>query len=682
MLGFLNSFLLPALAAASLPLILHLFNKRKVKTVPFSSLRFLSRLQSQRIRQLQIYQWLLVLVRSLFILFLVLAFARPTLNATFGSGSSHTTAVVLLDDSYSMRTFKDGQTEFHRAKEYLQELLPLFDSDDALAVFTSSGKKLGRPGREIIDALEVSFKPQDWSSVLESAQKFFHKHKNLNRELYVLSDDRISRHTWPKTDSFVLQQKVKVFVLNTGVEANFQNVGIDTLYCAQQSVRAGRSFSVFAGLHNYNPHQPVETRFHLFEQNRRLAVQRIKLEAGESRELEVSINADHPGILMIKGELDDDDLDVDNQYHFVLPARKALRVLSFSLIQQPLLRAALSTLTGEQRIRLIPAAGLNLARLQPDSIDLILIAGTIAAPNSVYRVIRDLNRPVLFIPHPQTSESDLQLAVKSLTGRNLVKGLRATDQQAAYFSLEIDPVNSTLLQSVFGPNTTGKPHLKLFRYFKLLHGSQTLLRLADQNTLLEAYPLSGSSAKLYLMATAMDLSWTDMPLKGIFIPLMEQLLTHMARIPIINPSLNVSRENFWSLQSVAEANKLFLQSDASQPLPLISHPGADGLVATIPAGLKPGFYTLRNTETVVPGKVLALHADRLELQPPSVNLDSHFSDVQRLSPELNPANEVLTLRKGTELWRLFAILTLIMLFLELILVRKIEGNERTAVEST
>ena len=81
MFTFLNSSILLGLIAASIPLIIHLITRQKVKRVFFSSLYFLRELRTQKIRRIKIRQILLLILRTLIILLLILAFARPTLKS-------------------------------------------------------------------------------------------------------------------------------------------------------------------------------------------------------------------------------------------------------------------------------------------------------------------------------------------------------------------------------------------------------------------------------------------------------------------------------------------------------------------------------------------------------------------------------------------------------------------------
>ena len=79
-LTFLNGAFLFAALAALLPLVIHLISRRRVTTVDFSSLRFLKELERKKIRRVRLRQILLLVIRSLVLLFVALALSRPTLS--------------------------------------------------------------------------------------------------------------------------------------------------------------------------------------------------------------------------------------------------------------------------------------------------------------------------------------------------------------------------------------------------------------------------------------------------------------------------------------------------------------------------------------------------------------------------------------------------------------------------
>ena len=71
---FFNTALLAGFAAVAIPVLIHIFSRRRYPLIDFSTLRFLRKLQRQQMRKLRLRQWLLLLLRTLAILFIVLAF--------------------------------------------------------------------------------------------------------------------------------------------------------------------------------------------------------------------------------------------------------------------------------------------------------------------------------------------------------------------------------------------------------------------------------------------------------------------------------------------------------------------------------------------------------------------------------------------------------------------------------
>ena len=143
MFGFLNSTVLLAAAAALIPLLIHLFSRRRVKVVEFSSLKHLKQMEKRQLRRLKIRQWLLLILRMLIVLAAVLAFARPTLKE--GSIGSHAAvaAVILFDNSVSMdRSVADGNL-MELARRRTQQLIETFTQSDQVALVPLD--RSGRP---------------------------------------------------------------------------------------------------------------------------------------------------------------------------------------------------------------------------------------------------------------------------------------------------------------------------------------------------------------------------------------------------------------------------------------------------------------------------------------------------------------------------------------------------------
>lgn len=143
---FLNPAILIGLAAATIPIIIHLLNLRKLKKIEFSTLIFLKELQKNKIRRVKLKQWLLLALRVLIILLIVTAFARPTLEGVSMGGTTSaakTTALFILDDSFSMSVVDQDGSYINQAEQTIKELLSNFEEGDEAGLILVSGDSDG-----------------------------------------------------------------------------------------------------------------------------------------------------------------------------------------------------------------------------------------------------------------------------------------------------------------------------------------------------------------------------------------------------------------------------------------------------------------------------------------------------------------------------------------------------------
>src|ERR1700744_5633438 len=102
--GFLTPALFGAGAAAvSIPIVIHLLNKRRFWTVVWAAMAFLLAAQRRNARRLKLQRWLLLAVRCLALLILAMGMARLVVDAQVlgGAFGGQRAVVVVWDDSYS-----------------------------------------------------------------------------------------------------------------------------------------------------------------------------------------------------------------------------------------------------------------------------------------------------------------------------------------------------------------------------------------------------------------------------------------------------------------------------------------------------------------------------------------------------------------------------------------------------
>lgn len=99
---FLSPFLLWFLAAASLPVLIHLLNKRRHKTIPWAAMQFLLKATRESRGKKKLRHIIILTARALGIAALACAAARPFVSGFLGWGGQVDTVVLVLDRSASM----------------------------------------------------------------------------------------------------------------------------------------------------------------------------------------------------------------------------------------------------------------------------------------------------------------------------------------------------------------------------------------------------------------------------------------------------------------------------------------------------------------------------------------------------------------------------------------------------
>jgi hypothetical protein len=110
-LSFLSPLFLAGMAAAAIPIAIHLFYRRTEPVVDFSAMRFLRTAPVEQSHHRRLREMLLLALRVAALLLLAVAFARPFLSATAAALSAPAT-VVLIDTSLSM----SAPGQFERAR--------------------------------------------------------------------------------------------------------------------------------------------------------------------------------------------------------------------------------------------------------------------------------------------------------------------------------------------------------------------------------------------------------------------------------------------------------------------------------------------------------------------------------------------------------------------------------------
>jgi hypothetical protein len=253
-------WLLPAVA---LPILFHLFFRLRRSVHEFPSLMFFLRIDPRLSAKRKVHEWLILVLRCLFILLLILALARPLLGIKGAGGS--VARLVLIDNSGSMAaTTPGGVSKLTLAEQATQKLIASGKKDDVTAVQlmvpdpTSTIPHGFDAARATLRGSVDKLPPSDGGASVPKAIRLALSTLNTaitaQRELHIITD--LQRKNWSRGDlsGEVIAPNVRIIVhrletapLTTG------SVSIEPMELISRAVPAGRIIPVRVALQNHGP---------------------------------------------------------------------------------------------------------------------------------------------------------------------------------------------------------------------------------------------------------------------------------------------------------------------------------------------------------------------------------------------------------------------------------------------
>ncbi|MEK7290697.1 MAG: BatA domain-containing protein, partial [Planctomycetota bacterium] len=200
MISFLSPILLFCILGASLPIIIHLINKKKAVSHKFAAIDFIFQTNKRISIKFKLRHLILLILRASLPVFLAIALAKPFIK-TFSGGVSGenipTSNVIILDDSYSMQYYNHNESFFISAKNAAKEIINnLTKNDDAAVITCSSIKSQVLPELDydkinLLDFIEKShpnFTTTHIASALEEAVEILINAKSPVKRIFLLTD--------------------------------------------------------------------------------------------------------------------------------------------------------------------------------------------------------------------------------------------------------------------------------------------------------------------------------------------------------------------------------------------------------------------------------------------------------------------------------------------------------------
>ena len=613
-MAFLAPLFFLGLATLAIPVLIHLTQREKKMVQQFPSLMFVRRIPYQTVRRRKIRDLALLCVRLAALLLIVGAFARPFLwrpNAATAIGPGAREVVVLLDQSYSM-AYGD---RWDRAKAAARDAINrLGASDRASVVLFSSGADIALRSTGEKDRLIASFDSMNptpaatrFGPALKVAGSILAESPLPRKEAILISD--FQRTGWRGEEGSRLPAGSTLTPVAIGGPVDKANATVTTASLARSTFSDQERVTLTASVANRTIAPVTGDSLTLEIGGRAIQTLPLNIQPEGSASIAFAPFTVASRNVRVTVRAGADALATDNVFNLVVSPSTPVRIVVVD--------------TGTKA-----GAGLYLTRALSigDAPKFDITNRTPAAVSD-----EDLRRASVVL----LNDVDVNAALARRLARFVQDGgglFVAAGPRASWPQQEADILPASLSQPIdrsrgesarVGALEYGHPVFEVFRAprsgdfssarfyayrsVSAAPNTQVLARFDAGTPALVERKVGGGHVMLW--ASTLDLSWSDLPLKPVFLPFVHRSMVHLANYSEPTPWLTIGQVFDPDASSAkAQATGRLALTPSGKRLPLED----EGSQAQVLELQEQGFYEIRGQKANSDVTVVASNVDPAE----------------------------------------------------------------------
>lgn len=554
-----------ALSAIAIPIIIHLFNFRKFKTVYFSNVRFLKEVKQETQAKSKLKHLLVLAARILAILFLVFAFAQPYIplnNKKIAAGDKLVS--IFVDNSFSMDAINKNGTLLDEAKKRATEIVSAYKPTDRFQLLTNDfeGKHQRLVNKEefitLLDEIKISPSIRNLSEIASRQADILEQGTAKSKTAFMVSDFQktISNFEQLKNDTGISINLVPL------IAAEKSNVYIDTCWFETPVRQLNQAERLHVRIKNVSEKVLENNSIKLFINEQQKTPASFNLDKESETEVVLSFVSREPGLQHCRIELNDYPVTFDDKFYFSFEVAKNIPVLSINAASAEG-SAYINKLFGTDSL-------FTLANFPENKLDYSTLPGyRLIVLNELKSIssglAQELKRfmtaggSVIVFPN---ADSDMNAYRDFLTSVNVnyYERLDTANTKVDRINLEHAVYNDVFDKKTFSATNLNLPLAnKHYVISRTSHSSEeNLLRLQNGDAFFSQY--SVEKGKLYLSAVALNNDFSNFSRHAVFVPtLYKAAMFSQATAPLfytignddlIESTTTVAGENVYHIRSI------------------------------------------------------------------------------------------------------------------------------------
>ncbi len=680
-MSFLYPGFLYGLFAIAIPVIIHLFNFRRYKKVYFTNVSFLKEVKQESESKSKLKHLLILAARILAVACLVLAFAQPFIPSQDKTIKKGDKAIsVYIDNSFSMETINKHGFLLDNARQKAKEIAAAFKPTDRFQLLTNDFE--GRHQRllsreEFIEAIgEIKISPtfRSLSEVYKRQNDVLSTSGSRDKKMFVISDFQRNN-----LDAGALKADSSVAtVLIPLVSNNTDNVYIDTCWFETPIQQTGINQKLHVTIVNNTDKTIESASLKLYINEQQIAPASYSIDAQSKTEVLVSFLLKQDGIQNCRLEIEDHPVTFDDKLYFSFTVSNSIPAL---VIQGEQSKATAYMRSLMQHDSLFKYTEMNekavdYSQFQKNSLIVLNeLTSITSGMEQELKKFAEKGGSILFFPAPKADLNSYNVFFTLLKANTFLPE-DSVDTKA-------DKINFAqgLYSGVFEKQSETMDLPRVFSHYPtnpLSHSNEEIIvKLLNGHPFLSLYPLA--KGKLYVCTSPLEDNYSSFARHALFVPTIIKIaINSMQATPIY---YSVGRNEAIEVNPVWGSNK-------EEPLHIISTDNKhDFIPETRITENAAMLYTQSQTKEA--GNYF-LTENKQRLNGLSFNFVRKESDLKCYAPEdlkkmieeknlktfslIEPSEKSLAsgiseLSGGKKLWKLFILLTLGFLAIEILLIR-------------
>ena len=662
-----------ALGLIAVPVIVHLFNFRRFKKVYFSNISLLKKVELQTTGSRQVKRYALLVCRSLAVIFLVLAFARPYI-ADNGSDSDINAEYVsvYVDNSYSMEAISREGSLLEEAKSKAKDIVSMYGPNTRIQLVTNDFEGIHQrlmtkeEFQDAVDTIRISPRSRNFRQVLDRQNMLFSGKAAQSKVTYFLSDFQRNLRDGQRISADTSNRYSLVKLRAEGLT----NISIDSLWFLSPLHKPGESEQLVVSLSNNSDNMAEQVSVRLQVAGQQKALSTVDIEGRRQVMDTLTFNSQESGWQEASVEIVDNPFNFDDKYFFTYPVRESLPLLILDKKEANLYINAVYQSEPFFEVEHADVGSVNYSGL--DAYPMIVLAGLSSISEGLSQQLSEYVRKggTLFLFPPQEGDLSDLTSLNSRLGIDQPLGRINEAVRADYMDTR-HPIFGDVFQSL--PRNMNLPSAKSYvRYSNLIRSSRrVLLKFENEDFFLAHYTVG--AGQVFLSAVAAEEGSSNLVRHPLFVPIMYQSAFSSLRDQPLYYTLG--REELINIQNSDSGTRegLRLRAGDREIIPDIRQTESGIRLFISDEAMKPGIYDLIRGSHLISkvafntnpseSDLSYLDDDMLEEVFPKGAFNLYDTGDNTLASEIKAANY------GVQLWKLCLILSLICLAAEILLLR-------------